>query len=404
MANLCNLSEFCRELKQVLHTYRYGIVTRSVTEKRDNLIREFSRLSSAEKGKVFRSTYVGGSEDDKVIYDSSTKLEFTLRDQLELWTWMIRDGDFDVFGYYEREASSCCYGCSHVTPKHKWIPLYRIICCDFEVTNPVDPGFGDLMRLIFDQASLQKIFAVYDVFTISKYEKMTILDMMTEYFGIHCRCLKTFISVLERIAQTNPLMVRKYVNRSGSDSENVLIRFVCSGFSERYFFDEFKRLHVLGADPNVQREGWNAVSRTMCYPMTLTYLLENGYRPSNQFIMDDYARECLENGELKRKWNDVFWPCLNLIPQMFDVWRLASQVHRSYAETPEQIEEERQRNQSYGDSIVKCLEIYDKYAPDFVNYTHASATGHTMLDYAELTGHKKLIEFVRAKTPVIMAS
>lgn len=401
---MVKIRKFAIELKRFHHAYRHDIVTDEVEQKRKELIQKFSELDTINKARIFYATKLYGSTNG-IWYDPFNRLNFTLQDMLEFWIWLIRDGKLDVFKYHQRKQKSFRKSTNETTEMEFRLPLYKIICCDLDVTKP-DSGFGDLFHLIFENASTNQVFAEYEISTREKNEKMTILDMLIDESGyprIHVHCLRAFISVLERIAVSNPLLVRKYVNRSCFPDKNYLLELSNSSHFD-ILHDEFKRLHRLGADlSNVQRNGWNVVSYAMSIPEILKYLLEQGYRPTNQYVMDDFAIKLIQKGELDKHWNNVYSSCLNLTPQMYPIWDLATRVNSKYQPSrPEEIKRKHEEVQKYGDTIVQSLELYEKYAPDYIDYKHLSTTGHSMLDYAILSGHEKLIDFIRTKTESMM--
>jgi hypothetical protein len=288
---------------------------------------------------------------------------------------------------------------------HNVFPIDKIIDYDWSITEN-DPGFGGLIATIYEFFP-EEMFTVRTVTRNESDEKLrgkeTFLMNLCNYPAPHVHCLKQFIQILREKAVDNPDFVARYVNLQDCYQQNCLHQLLTTCTHDRFYLDQFIALVNLGADPLMKyHEGWNVVSRSHCNNFVLEFLLHSGYKPTNEFVPDKYARECIQKGELAKDWNEVFWPCLNLTPQMYDVWRLATQANpRKWRHDDEErvlTEEDKERILSYGDDIITMLRLYDQFAPGFVDYDHTSATGHTMLDYAKLSGHEKLIRFISVRS------
>lgn len=398
MATCANISEFSKRLEKSFHDYQHK-KTRSAKAHFRSMMQEFSAFDHQTKCEIFSETRFGRVYSDGVDpKQSNGELSFVLADLVTLWDCMVRNG-LKVFESYHVGESRCMCGLHE--PAHQTYPIDMIISYDWSISQD-DPGFAGLIKTIYEFFPTE-MFAVE---TVTKDEgngeilrgKETFLMDLCKYPAPKVHCLKQFIQILQEKADANPEYVSRYVNLRDCYQQNCLRQLVGTVTHDKFYVEHFMALVGLGADPSGScSEGWNTVSRST--NLVLKFLLQTGYKPANIFIPDKYAKSIAEK-ELRGQWNEIFWPCLNLTPQMFDVWRLATQANpRKWRhDTEERVltDEDKERILNFGDAIIEDLQLYDQFAPECVDYSHKSATGHTMLDYAKLSGHQGLIEFIGA--------
>lgn len=355
-------SQYCYELECAFHDYRYKPHTRAVTYNFSRLLNQYRNFNQEIQAKIFDDMRLGLS--DAFIVEAvslRTHKIFRLEDLVTFWDFLIRNG-FNPFQSFVRRK---------IRKDDETVnPLDVIV--SYDVNCKKDYGFYTLVKTIYEIYG-NKIFYIecYDTFLIK----------CCGWMIPHINCLRTFVEILENVSTLeNRIRFGAYINWTTFNSSHCL-HLLIGMIEEQYYIDLFKRLVLLGADANHStEEGWNVVSYCPASDTgVLEFLFEHGFKPSNVFIPWFVSRTIAEEDE-KKPWYERNWSNLDLTPQMYLVWKFAVGS--------------RNDTELQADDIIKTLQLYEKYAPEFVDYEYQCKTGHRMIDFAEYSGNQKLIDFI----------
>jgi len=341
-----------------------------------DMMDEFSELDHIDQCNVFLSTRLGRKPEDGIKhigYGSNGLMSFYLDDLINLWIEMIRAG-FDPFdGYVNKENNQFTY------------PIE--IMAEYDLPQfKKDPGFSDLINEIFQQ------YKPADVYFYDKtYKKSLLLILCNQIVRINC--LKTLINIMQEHNIKYSEYITRYVNYEDENGKNCLHTILSTNTTETYWFDSFVNLIKCGARIDTVVEGWNVVSRCFTNIKTLEYLLNEGHRPTLQYVPHEFAMIRYQNNTHPNK--QLPWTLQNLTPQLYVIHTLALQVQAKERASNENKDILQKIIDEKVLKVLEMLKLYDIY--NITDYGKKSKLGYTIIDYAKRIGNEELLEYVESK-------